>query len=459
MERENVWKLYSEEDLKALTNLSEGYKDFLNHGKTERECVKKTVELAKKHGFIDLKDVIEQQLTLKAGDKVYYIGMDKTIVLFTLGQKPLTEGMHIIGSHIDSPRIDVKQNPLYEAGDMTYLDGHYYGGIKTYQYVTIPLAMHGVVAKKDGSIVNIVIGEDEDDPILVITDILIHLAAKQMEKTGSEIVDAEDLDVLVGSQPLKGEEKEAFKKNLLAVLKEKYQIEEEDFFSAELEIVPAGKARDCGIDRSMVASYGQDDRVCAYSSLAAFLDAPEVAYTSCLLLVDKEEIGSVGATGMQSRFFENAVAELLNVLGEYSELNIRRTLSRSKVLSSDVAAGFDPLYANVFDTKNSAYIGRGVVFSKFTGARGKRSSNDANAEYLAWLRQVMDEANVGYQSAEIGKVNVGGGGTIAFIIALYGMEVVDCGVPILSMHSPLEVASKADIYEAYKGYKAFFKAK
>lgn len=455
MEKDNVWTTYNEEDLKELESLCDEYKVFLDHGKTERECVIQAVAMAEEKGYQDLDTVIKEGKTLNPGDRVYAVGMKKCIVLFTIGKKPLEEGMRILGSHIDSPRIDVKQNPLYEDHEMAYLDGHYYGGIKTYQWVTVPLAIHGVVAKKDGSIINCVIGEDDTDPILVITDILIHLASKQMDKKARVAIEGEDLDVLIGSKPLKGEEKDAVKAQILALLKEKYNIEEEDFLSAELEIVPANKARDCGLDRSMIASYGQDDRICAFTSLKAFLEVEEPTYTSCLLLVDKEEIGSVGATGARSHFFENTVAELLNCAGDYSELKVRRCLARSRMLSSDVSAAYDPLYASVFDTKNAAFFGKGLVFNKYTGARGKSGSNDANAEYLGWLRSVMDDANVAFQTAELGKVDAGGGGTIAYISALYGMDVVDSGIAVLNMHSPMEIGSKADIYEGKKGYVAF----
>ena len=471
MDKKMGWLGYSEQELKEVHELNERYKTFLDLGKTERECVAQTVEMAKKAGYRDLDEVIRGQEKLSAGDKVYAVCMHKAIALFNLGRRPLQEGMRILGAHIDSPRLDVKQHPLYEDSGMAYLDTHYYGGVKKYQWVTIPLAMHGVVARKDGTVTQICIGEKDEDPVLCITDLLIHLSADQLEKKARVVIEGEKLDVLIGSRPLvqdtaeeDGEktgkdqaEKEAVRANMLSLLKECYGIEEDDFLSAELEIVPAGRARDCGLDRSMIASYGHDDRVCAYTSLEAFLETEEVEYTACCLLVDKEEIGSVGATGMQSRFFENTAAELMNCTGEYSELALRRCLRSSRMLSSDVSAALDPLYAEVFEKKNAAFLGKGLVFNKFTGARGKSGSNDANAEYLGWIRRVMDEGNVAWQTAELGRVDAGGGGTIAYICALFGMEVIDSGVAVLNMHAPLEVVSKADVYEAKKGYVAFLK--
>lgn len=453
MERKNAWTSYDETQLKELKELNEAYKDFLSKGKTERECVSLAVSLAEAAGYVDLNSITE----LKPGDKVYAVGMKKTIVLYQIGTKPMEEGMNILGAHIDSPRLDLKQNPLYEDTDLAYLDTHYYGGVKKYQWVTLPLAIHGVVVKKDGSILNMVIGEDEADPVVGITDLLIHLAGKQMEKKASVVIEGEDLDVLIGSKPLPGEEKDAVKAGILAILKEKYDMEEEDFLSAELEVVPAGKARDFGLDRSMVMSYGQDDRVCAYTSLAAMLAVENPERTAVCILVDKEEIGSVGATGMHSKFFENTTAELMDRMGIYSELALRRTMANSNMLSSDVNAAYDPTYASVFEKKNCAYFGRGVVFSKYTGARGKSGSNDASAEYLGRLRKVMDDNHVAFQTAELGKVDVGGGGTIAYIPAAYGMNVIDSGVAVLSMHAPWEICSKADIYEAEKCYEAFLK--
>lgn len=455
MERENVWKSYTEEQIAELEKLSDDYRVFLDNGKTERECVKEIIALAEKAGYKDLNKVIAKEKKLKAGDKVYAVNMKKSVALFTIGKKSMEHGMNILGAHIDSPRMDVKQNPMYEDTDFAYLDTHYYGGIKKYQWVALPLAIHGVFVKKDGTTVDVVIGEDENDPVVAVTDLLIHLAGEQMEKKAAKVIEGEQLDILVGSRPLQGEEKNAVKAGVLKLLKEKYDVEEEDFLSAELEIVPAGKARNAGIDSSMIMAYGQDDRVCAYTSLMAMLQVKKPEKTTCCLLVDKEEIGSVGATGMQSRFFENAVAEVMNRTGEYSELLLRRCLANSKMLSSDVSAAYDPSFAGNFEKKNAAYFGRGLVFNKFTGSRGKSGSNDANAEYMAYIRNIMDENNIAFQTAELGKVDVGGGGTIAYILALYGMEVIDCGVAVLNMHAPWEITSKADIYETKKGYEAF----
>ena len=455
MERKNVWTNYGKKELAELEKLNKNYRHFLDHGKTERECIKAAVKQAKKEGFKDLKEVIRSGEKLQAGDRVYDVFMEKAIALFVIGSKDMEKGMNILGAHIDSPRLDLKQNPLYEDTELAYLDTHYYGGIKKYQWVTIPLALHGVVAKKDGSVVEINIGEEEDDPVFCISDLLIHLSGEQMEKNGAKVVEGEALNLLIGNMPLKDEEKDAVKKNVLNLLKEKYDIEEEDFLSAELEVVPAGKARECGLDRSMILAYGQDDRVCAYTSLEAILDAKKVKRTACCILVDKEEIGSVGATGMQSRFFENTVAELLNCMGEYSDLTLRRTLANSKMLSSDVSAAYDPEYASVFEKKNAAYFAKGIVFNKYTGSRGKSGSNDANAEYMAELRKILEKYNVAFQTAELGKVDIGGGGTIAYILALYGMQVIDCGVAVMSMHAPWEIVSKADVYEAKKCYMAF----
>ena len=439
-------------------DIAKEYKEFLDQGKTERECVAYTVRVAKEKGYKDLADYIENKTPIKAGDKIYATYMKKAVALFQIGKAPIENGMNILGAHIDSPRLDLKQNPLYEEGGFAYFDTHYYGGIKKYQWVTLPLAIHGVVAKKDGEIVEISIGEKEDDPVFCITDLLIHLAGEQMEKKAAKVIEGEHLDVLIGLTALDGlenEEKETVKKNVLNILKEQYGIEESDFLSAELEVVPAGKARDLGLDRSMVIGYGQDDRVCAFTSLVGFLEAEQMEKTACCLLVDKEEIGSVGATGMKSRFFENFVAEILELMGGFSELTLRRTLANSNMLSSDVSAGFDPLYAGSFDKRNAAFLGKGLVFNKYTGSRGKSGSNDANGEYIAKLRKVLDEADVKYQTAELGKVDAGGGGTIAYIMALYGMNVIDSGIAVLSMHSPWEVTSKVDLEEAVKGYKAF----
>ena len=457
MERENAWKKYSEEQVAELEEVSAAYRKFLDKGKTERECVKEIVKLAQKAGYKDIEKIISKDKKLKAGDKVYAVNMKKSVALFQIGKTPMEQGMNILGAHIDSPRLDVKQNPLYEDTDFAYMDTHYYGGIKKYQWVALPLAIHGVIVKKDGSTAEVVIGEDENDPVLCITDLLIHLSGEQLEKKDAKVIEGEQLDILVGSRPLAGTEKESVKANILKLLENKYQITEEDFLSAELEIVPAGKAKNSGIDSSMIMAYGQDDRVCAYTSLAAMLEVEDPERTTCCLLVDKEEIGSVGATGMQSRFFENVTAEVMERTGKYSELLLRRCLANSCMLSSDVSAAFDPLFAGSFEKKNAAYFGRGMVFNKFTGARGKSGSNDANAEYFAKIRRVMDDAGVAFQTAELGKVDQGGGGTIAYILALYGMEVIDCGVAVLNMHAPWELTSKADIYETKKGYEAFLK--
>lgn len=456
MERKNAWKTYDEAQLTALNTLCADYKAFLDKGKTERECVVEAVKQARAHGYFDLEDAMKQGRTLKAGDKVYHVCMDKSIALYHIGKAPIETGMNILGAHIDSPRIDIKQNPLYEDNDFAMLDTHYYGGIKKYQWVTLPLAMHGVIVKKDGTIVNVVIGEDDNDPVLGISDLLVHLSQEQMQKTAAKVIDGEDLNIIIGSMPLKDEEKEAVKANAMKLIADKYGVDEEDFLSAELEIVPAGKARDFGLDRSMIIAYGQDDRVCAYTSLAAMLELDgEIEKTCCCLLVDKEEIGSVGATGMSSMFFENSVAELMNLMGDYSELKLRRALRNCKMLSSDVSAAFDPTYASAFEKKNSAFFGRGVVFNKFTGSRGKSGSNDANAEFVAEVRRVMDDSGVMFQTAELGRVDLGGGGTIAYISAKYGMQVIDSGVAVLSMHAPWEITSKADVYEAKKCYAAF----
>ena len=459
MERKNAWLSYGESDEKEMEKLAKDYRAFLDAGKTERECVTELVREAEANGYVSLEAKQAAGEKIQPGDKVYVVGMKKIMALFLVGQEPLEKGMNILGAHIDSPRLDVKQNPLYEHTDLAYLDTHYYGGVKKYQWVALPLAIHGVIAKKDGSVVNVTIGEDENDPVVYITDLLIHLAGKQLQKKAAEVIEGENLDILIGSRPLSEstdeKKKEAVKSNVLRILKEKYDVEEEDFLSAELEIVPAGKARDCGLDRSMVAAYGQDDRVCAYTSFVAMMEMDAPKRTSCCLLTDKEEIGSVGATGMQSRFFENTVAELLDGMGCYSDLALRRTLRNSSMLSSDVSAGYDPAYGECFEKKNAAYLGRGIVLNKFTGARGKSGSNDANAEYVAEVRRIFDDHQVAFQTAELGKVDVGGGGTIAYIAALYGMNVIASGVAVLSMHAPWEVTSKADIYEAKKAYKAF----
>lgn len=458
MERKIAWGTYSQEEKQKVFAFAEGYRQFLSKGKTERECVDLAVEEAKAHGYVSIEDVISSGKTLKAGDKVYANCMGKTMVMFQIGEEPMEKGLNILGAHIDSPRLDIKQNPLYEENDLALLDTHYYGGVKKYQWVALPLALHGVVAKKDGSVVKIVIGEDPADPVIGITDLLPHLGADQMAKSAAEFINGEDLNMLIGSIPMEGEEKEPVKKMILSLLEEKYGIDEEDFLSAELEVVPAGEARDYGLDRSMLMGYGHDDRVCAYPSYQAMFELGSVKRTAVALIVDKEEVGSIGATGMESLYFENILAEVMNACGDYSELKVRRCLQNSKMLSSDVSAAFDPNFPSVMEKKNAAFLGKGLTFNKFTGKGGKGGSNDANAEYIAYVRKVMDEASVSWQTAELGKVDQGGGGTIAYIMARYGMEVIDSGVPVLSMHAPWEIISKADLYEAFKGYVAFLNA-
>lgn len=455
MYSKNIYKNCNQDKISAINNFCEDYKDFISAGKTERLCVEQALNQAKKNGYVSLDEVIKSKQKIKAGDKLYRINKNKNIILFNIGKKPLVEGLRVLGAHIDSPRLDVKQNPLYEKDEFALLDTHYYGGIKKYQWVTIPLAIHGVVCKKDGNTININIGEDESDPVVGISDLLIHLSGDQMQKPASKVIEGEDLDLTIGSIPLDKEQKEAVKANVLKLLKDKYNFEEEDFLSSELEIVPAGKARDYGLDRSMIAGYGHDDRVCAFTSLKAVLDAKDVEYTSCCILVDKEEIGSVGATGAQSKFFEDTIAILLNALGFTSYLDLKEAMTNTKMLSSDVSAGFDPLFASVNDPKNAAYFNRGIVFNKYTGARGKSGSNDANPEYVAWVRKILDEENIHFQTAELGKVDQGGGGTIAYILGNYNMNVLDAGIAVFNMHAPMEIVSKADVYEAYLAYKTF----
>lgn len=477
MEREVAWKKYDEASLDELEALAVDYIDFISENKTERECAAAAIAAAEDAGYDSLADCIAAGTAMGPGSKLWACAQGKAVILVHVGAAPISEGMNILGAHIDSPRLDIKQNPLYETSDFALLDTHYYGGIKNYQWTALPLALHGVVAKTDGEVVEVNIGDDPADPVFCVTDLLPHLGSQQMDKKGSKVVEGEDLDVLVGNRPLAATDadeaddgtgkaegdkasKDPVKAYVLALLSDKYGIAEEDFLSAELEVVPAGRARDLGFDRSMVIGYGQDDRVCAYTSLAAQLalgdDIP--ARTAVCVLVDKEEIGSVGASGMASMFFENTIAEIMALAGESSPLRLRRALTRSRMLSSDVSAGFDPAYASVFEAKNSAYLGRGLVFNKYTGARGKSGSNDASAEYVALVRRIMDDAGVSFQTAELGRVDAGGGGTIAYIPAKYGMDVIDSGVPVLSMHSPWEVTSKADIYEARRGYEAFLRA-
>ena len=458
-DKKNPWQKYLGNKKEELFDFCNGYIDYMSLCKTERECVLTSIDMAMALGYRDLEEVIENEEKLKPGDKVFINNKDKALALFLIGEEPLEKGMRIIGSHVDSPRLDLKQNPLYEDSDLAMMETHYYGGVKKYQWVTLPLALHGVVIKKDGTKIDVVIGEESSDPVVGISDLLIHLSADQLQKKANVVIEGEDLNLLVGNMPLEGSEKDAVKANILNILKEKYDFEEADFLSAEIEVVPAGRAREYGLDRSMVMAYGQDDRVCAYTSLMALLEIDKTRYTSVILLVDKEEVGSNGATGMHSKFFENTVAEVMDRLGEYSSLKLRRALSNSKMLSADVTAAYDPNYPSVMEKKNSSYFGKGLVFSKYTGARGKSGCNDANPEFMAWLRNIMDENDIAYQTAELGKVDQGGGGTIAYILAEYNMEVIDCGVALQNMHAPWEVASKLDIYETMRGYKAFLESK
>ena len=457
MERVLAWNTYDEAKKQEVFAFSEDYKRFISVCKTERECVAETIRMAEAKGYRNLDTLVASNTPLKPGDKVYANNMGKTIALFVIGSEPLEAGMKILGAHVDSPRLDIKQNPLYEDHDLALLDTHYYGGVKKYQWVTLPLALHGVVVLKDGTKVEVVIGEKEEDPVVGVSDLLIHLSADQLKKSGSEVVEGEDLNILVGSMPLDKEGSDQVKAMVLDILRKEYGFAEEDFLSAELEAVPAGKARDYGIDRSMIMGYGHDDRVCAYTSLMAMLEVETCDKTCVCLLVDKEEVGSIGATGMQSKFFENSVAEVMNLCGNYSELGVRRALKNSKMLSSDVSAAYDPNYASVNEMKNTAFFGKGIVFNKYTGSRGKGGCNDANAEFIAELRQIMEKEGVVFQTAELGKVDQGGGGTIAYILAQYNMEVIDCGVAVQNLHAPWEVVSKADVYETKQGYVAFLK--
>lgn len=472
MKTKNAWKGYTQSELKKVDAFAKEYMEFLDAGKTERECVNQIVDTLEQEGFCELNALMESGQKLKPGDRVYAVNMNKAVAMFIVGSKPMSEGMNILGAHIDSPRLDIKQNPLYEDKEFALLDTHYYGGIKKYQWVTIPLALHGVIVKKDGTTVEISIGEEDDEPVFFISDLLIHLAAEQLDKKGAKVIEGEALDIIVGSKPLivkssgkkkadgDGEAKDEtdlVKKNILAILKDNYGVEEEDFLSAELEVVPAGRAREAGLDRSLILAYGHDDRVCSFPSMKAMFEIDVPERTSCCILVDKEEIGSVGATGMQSRFFENSVAYLMDLCGDYSDIKRRKCLANSCMLSSDVSAGIDPTYASAFEAKNAAYLGHGMVLNKFTGARGKSGSNDANAEYIAHIRNIFDSNNVAFQTSELGKVDLGGGGTIAYILALYGMNVIDAGAAVLNMHAPWEAISKVDLYELLKGYIAFLK--
>lgn len=453
MYSKNAWFKYQGEALDNLMKFNEEYKEFISLCKTERECVDLAVKICEENGFKEL----STYTTLNPGDKVYVTNKGRNIAAFVIGDKPLVEGINLLGAHIDSPRIDLKQNPLYEKVDFALLDTHYYGGIVKYQWVATPLAIHGVVCKKDGSTVTLNIGEDINDPVVCITDLLPHLAADKNSKPANKVIEGEDLDVTIAHMPLEGEDKESVKKNVLKLLNEKYGIESEDFISAEIEIVPAGPARDLGLDRSMVLGYGHDDRVCGYTSLRAVIDQGKCDYTTCAILVDKEEVGSNGATGAHSKWFENVIAELVNLTTTYSDLTVRRAMTNSRMLSSDVSAGVDPLYMGVFEQKNAAFLGRGICFNKYTGSRGKSGCNDASPEFMAMIREVMDSNNIHYQTAELGRVDVGGGGTIAYILGNYNMEVIDAGIPVLSMHAPNEVVSKVDVYEAYEAYKAFIR--
>ncbi len=463
MEKKNVWDKYLEQERGALMQFGENYRQFISGCKTERECIGKFEKMAQNAGFSSIEDVIESGRTLKPGDKVYAVHMGKLMAMYIIGSQPMEKGMNILGAHIDSPRLDLKQKPLYEDTDMALLDTHYYGGVKKYQWVTLPLALHGVFVKKDGTVVPVHIGDGAGDPVFGVSDLLPHLANEQMAKKAGKVIEGENLDILIGSIPVPDQKdengetiKDRVKANILRILAKEYQVDEDDFVSAEIEAVPAGEARDYGLDRSMIMGYGHDDRVCAYPSFMAMLDLEAVPKrTSVCLLVDKEEVGSVGATGMHSRFFENMTAEVLNAAGQYSELALRRTMMNSKVLSSDVSAAFDPNFPSVSDKKNAAYFGGGLVFNKFTGSHGKSGSNDANAEYMGHLREIFDRREIAFQTSELGKVDQGGGGTIAYILANYGMEVIDSGVAVLNMHAPWEIISKADLYEAYRGYKVF----
>ncbi|SHJ69584.1 Aspartyl aminopeptidase [Hathewaya proteolytica DSM 3090] len=454
-----AWEKYDSKELDEVMALSQRYIDFMSLCKTERECVDEFVIRAEKNGYKNLTEIISHGNSIKAGDKIYVNHMGKALAMFLIGTEPIESGLRILGAHIDSPRLDLKQNPLFEEAELAYLKTHYYGGIKKYQWLTLPLAIHGVFVKKDGTVTKVVFGEEENEPVVGISDLLVHLAGSQMEKTLGKAIEGEQLNVMVGSIPVEDKDlKERVKLNILNILNKKYGITEADFVSAEIEIVPAGRAKHFGLDNSMVLAYGHDDRICSYTSFEAMLNIEQCDKTCVTLLVDKEEVGSIGATGMHSRFFENALAEIINLKeSNYTDLKVRRTLANSKMLSSDVSAAFDPSFADAFEKNNSAYFGRGIVFNKYTGSRGKSGCNDANAEYLAQLRNILDRNNVAWQTAELGKVDQGGGGTIAYILAQYGMDVIDSGVALHSMHAPYELASKADIYETCRAYEVFLK--
>ena len=451
--KKDGWEEVNEEEKNEIFEISQKYMDFLNEAKTEREFIKKARKLADENGY---KDIMEFD-TLKPGDKIYFVNREKSMYLAIIGEESIENGMHIIGSHVDSPRLDLKPNPLYEDTGLAYFKTHYYGGIKKYQWTTIPLSIHGVIVKTNGEKIEINIGEDEKDPIFTITDLLPHLAQEQMDKKLKNGIDGEDLNLLIGSIPYKDEKvTEKVKLNILNLLNQKYGVTEADLNSAEIELVPAFRARSLGFDESMVAAYGQDDKVCAYTSLAAMMELKNVKNTAVCILSDKEEIGSMGNTGMESHMFDFFVSEMLNKLGINRPNLLDKVFCFSKMLSSDVDAGFDPIYASVSDKTNAGFIGKGIALVKYTGARGKSGASDANAEYVAWVRNVLDKNNIKYQLTELGKVDIGGGGTIAYILANKGTDVIDCGVPVLSMHAPYEVTSKYDIYSAYKTYKAFW---
>lgn len=446
----NLWEKYNQSEKEEINSFCNRYKDFLSQCKTERECIKYAIAEAEKNGFKSLKDLIENGEKLKSGDKVYSVNMDKSLILFVVGKKPIEQGINIIGSHVDSPRLDLKAKPLYESNGFCMIDTHYYGGIKKYQWTCLPLAIHGVIFRKDGSKIDIVIGEN-DDTSFAISDLLPHL-----DKDKAKEIKGEDLNLIAGNTADINAKDNKFKNFILNILKDK-NIAEEDFFSAELEVVPAGKAKDCGIDRSMMLGYGHDDRSCAFASLEAIFTQKDFDYSAMVLLVDKEEIGSLGATGMSSKAFENSLAEIMNLCSQYDELALRRALNKSNCLSADVTAAVDPNYPAPFNTATDAHFAKGISFNKFTGARGKSGANDANPEFISKIRNILDVENVTYQASEMGKVDEGGGGTIAYIMAKYGMNVIDAGVPVLNMHAPWEIISKADIWESYKCYKAFFK--
>ncbi len=449
---ENVYEKYSKKRLNDAFEFCEGYKEYLSKAKTEREVIIETVKLAKENGFVDIKEYVDGNKKLKPGDKIYAINMDKAMILAVIGKENLEQGLNIVGSHIDSPRLDLKSTPLYEDENICLFDTHYYGGIKKYQWTAMPLALHGVVVKKDGTKINLCIGENETDPVFGISDLLPHLDKEKR----NEAVTGEELNIIAGTIPDSNASKNKVKENILNILKER-GIEKDDLFSSEIEAVPAGKARDFGLDKSMIMGYGQDDRVCAYTSIKAILNTKSPNRTSICLLVDKEEIGSDGATGMKSMFFENFVADLISIASSYSDLKVRHCLKNSKMISSDVTAGYDPNRPTPFNKETDAHLGRGIAFCKYTGSKGKSDASDANPEYIAHLRKILDENNIFYQASEMGKVEAGGGGTISKLMAIYDLDVIDAGVPVISMHAPWEITAKVDIYETYETYNAFYK--